>query len=388
LTDELAAELAELVSRDRLRTLAPTLGEGPLRTTRQGRRLVAFCSNDYLGLANHPALAQAATDMASRHGFGAGASRLVSGHSAVHADLEHALARYVALPEALLFSTGYQANLGVLTSLAGPRDLIVSDAANHASIIDGCRLSRARVCIYPHRDARAAAALISQGGDFRRRLLVTESLFSMDGDRAPLAQLATATAAASAALVVDEAHALGALGPRGRGLCAEVNVKPDVLVGTLGKAFGAFGGFVAGAAPLRAFLLNRARPFIYTTALPPPVAAAALAGVLLAESAEGDARRKRLADNMALVSASLAGVSDETSRPSATGPIFPLVLGKDARALAAAETLAEAGFLVPAIRPPTVPEATARLRITVSADHQPSEVAALAAAVRSIIRLP
>src|SRR5262245_10642701 len=287
--------------------------------------MLSLCSNDYLGLASHPALATAAATAAVRDRLGASASRLVSGVLPPHRELEAVFAATLDRPAALVFPTGYQTNLGVLTALAGRDDLIVSDALNHASLVDGCRLSRARVAIYPHGSARAARRLLAAGRSFRRRLLVTESLFSMDGDAAPLRALADAAAETDSVLVVDEAHAFGVLGPGGRGLSAAVGVVPDVLIGTLGKAVGAAGGFVAGAAALRDLLVNRARTFIFTTALPPPVAAAAAAAVDLLAGPEGERRRAQLAARRAQLGDALVG-RGLVATP-APGPIQPIVLG-------------------------------------------------------------
>lgn len=383
LSTELELELAALKEASRLRT-CPEL-QGATRTTAisDGRPLRSFASNDYLGLASHPTLAAAAAQAAAAFGFGAGAARLVSGDLPPHRDLERALARFLKTPAALLFPTGYQANVGTITALAGPGDLIVSDAANHASLIDGCRLSRATVRIYPHLDHAAARAALADPTSYRRRLLVTESLFSMDGDAAPLTELAAAARDHRAVLMVDEAHAVGVLGPGGQGLAAEASVVPDVLVGTLGKAFGSFGGFVAGSATLRAYLVNRARTFIYTTALPPPVAAASLAGAELVAGPEGETRRARLARNVSLLAASLSAAG--LSPPARKGGIFPLVIGTDQRALTASRGLRERGFFIPAIRPPTVPEGSARLRITLSAEHQETDVLALADALAAVL---
>ncbi|HXI60846.1 MAG TPA: 8-amino-7-oxononanoate synthase [Polyangia bacterium] len=379
---DLASELAKLERAQRLRANPALAGSDRIHFTRDGAPLLAFASNDYLGLASHPALCQAAVS-SCRDGFGAAAARLVTGDFPAHRLLEEALATFLGLPDCLLFPTGYQANLAVMTTLAGPDDLIVSDQANHASIIDGCRLSRAQIKIYPHGDSAAARAALRSPGVFRRRVLVTESLFSMDGDVAPLADLSTAASESGAVFVVDEAHALGVLGPEGRGVCQNIGVAPDVTVGTLGKAFGAFGGFVAGESPLRQFLLNRARSYIFTTSLPPPVAAAAAAGVLLAGGPEGERRRQRLNINRALLQERLRS-SHLSPGADMPGPIFPVLLGADARALAVSRALAQRGILAPAIRPPTVPEGAARLRITLSAAHTAEEINRLADALQDL----
>lgn len=380
----LESELEALNRQSRLRALTPLAGASRTNPTLGGSPVLSFCSNDYLGLANHPALARAAAEAAHHCGLGAGASRLISGDLPEHRALETALASFVGLPAALLFPTGYQANLGLFSALAGPDDLIVSDAANHASLIDGCRLSRAQIAVYRHGDAGEAEAAFAAAAtthrSYRRRFLVTESLFSMDGDVAPLASLAEVAAQHDAIFVVDEAHALGVLGPSGRGLSQAARVEPDVLVGTLGKALGVFGGFVAGSAPLRAVLVNRARTFIFTTAPPPAIAAAASAALALVASHEGETRRQRLASRLAELRAALP--LPESALPS---PIVPLLLGSDTKALAASHRLREQGILIPAIRPPTVPEGTARLRVTLSAAHESMDIQHLARALRPLL---
>jgi 8-amino-7-oxononanoate synthase len=382
-TTLLEAELEALAAADRQRSLAEVAGGSRVRVEVGGKPMVSLCSNDYLGLASHPALAAAAAESAARDGFGASASRLVAGDLPAHRALEAALATFLDRPSALVFPTGYQTNLGVLTALAGRDDLIVSDVMNHASLVDGCRLSRARVEIYPHGDAGTARRLLEAGGSCRRRLLVTESLFSMDGDAAPLGGLAEAAAATDSILIVDEAHAFGVLGPSGRGLCAAAGIVPDVLIGTLGKAAGTAGGFAAGAPQLRDLLVNQARTFVFTTALPPPVAAAATAAVGLIAGPEGERRRALLGDHRRTLAKTLAGrgVGD---RPT-VGPIFPVVLGSEARALAVSAALRERAFFVPAIRPPTVPPGLSRLRVTVSAAHEPDDIARFAAALAEVL---
>ena len=321
-TAELEAELGALAAANRRRACPEAAGRSRVHPEVGGKPMLSLCSNDYLGLASHPALAAAANAAATRDGFGASAARLVSGDLPAHRELEAALSSFLDRPAALVFPTGYQTNLGVLTALAGRDDLIVSDALNHASVIDGCRLSRARVQVYPHGDVETAARLLATEGPFRRRLLVTESLFSMDGDVAPLAALAEAAAATDSVMVVDEAHAFGALGPGGRGLCAAAGITPEVLIGTLGKAAGAAGGFVAGSRPLRDLLVNRARTFIFTTAMPPPVAAAATAALALIAGPEGDRRRALLADRQRSLGEALARralVAGTARRPDPAG---------------------------------------------------------------------
>jgi 8-amino-7-oxononanoate synthase len=381
LSATLEAELRELAAEHRRRS-CPELA-GPSRVRPQastGETLVSFSSNDYLGLASHPEVATAAFEAAKQEGFGAGAARLVSGDLPSHRGLEDDLASFVGRPAALLFPTGYQANLGAVTALAGPDDLIASDAANHASLIDGCRLSKATVAVFAHGDAHSAAQALARPGRYRRRLLITESIFSMDGDAAPLTALAQIAAAHDAILIVDEAHALGVVGPGGRGLCAATGTSPDVVVGTLGKAFGAAGGFVAGSAALKDYLLNRARTFVFTTSSPPPVAAAARAALRLARGSEGDQRRHRLGS---LQRRFIDQLGDKVVL--SPGPIQPVILGTDERALEAAAHLRRRGLFVPAIRPPTVPSGTARLRLTFSSEHTEAEVDLLARALLEIL---
>jgi 8-amino-7-oxononanoate synthase len=349
--------------------------------TIDGRQYLSFCSNDYLGLATDHRLAQAATEAFALSGYGAAASRLVSGNLPEHIALENDLAALVRLPAALLFPTGYQANLGVLTALAGPDDLIVADRAVHASIIDACRLSRAKLAFYRHLDVTSAERLLARlGPSRRRRLLVTESLFSMDGDIAPLTDLSSIASTHDAALIVDEAHALGTVGPSGGGLCAMLGVRPDVLIGTLGKAFGASGAYAAGTADLRNYLINRARSFIFTTALPIPVAAAARAALHIASSPEGDRLRTHLAALASFLRSRL-----EMAPQDIASPILPLHLGADLAAVNASSRLLASAFFVQPIRPPTVREGTARLRITLSALHTLQETTDLANAIDALL---
>lgn len=330
----LTAELAEL-DRLQARRACPELsGRSRVQVMVGARPALSFASNDYLGLAVDPRLAVAAAETAQRDGYGSSAARLVSGDLPAHRDLELRLASFLGCAATLVFPSGYQANIGAVTTLAGPDDLIVSDALNHASLIDGCRLSRARIAVYPHANAAAAAAALAGAPTARRRLLVTESLFSMDGDTAPLADLATVAREADAILVVDEAHAIGVHGPAGRGLCAAAGVVPDVVVGTLGKSLGASGGFVAGSSALREYLVNRARTFIFTTALPAPVAAAAARALEIAAGPEGDQRRIHLADLGRVLAGRLAKLDPRAPEPHrAIGPIFPFLLGDNQRAL-------------------------------------------------------
>jgi 8-amino-7-oxononanoate synthase len=349
-----------------------------------GGELLAFCSNDYLGLAGDPRVAAALAAAAGACGSGSGAAHLVCGHHAEHHALEQELAAFTGRPRALLFSTGYMANLGVLAGLAGRGDALFLDRLDHASLYDGARLSGAELVRYRHNDAADLAARLA-ASDGRRKLVVTDGVFSMDGDSAPLPELAAACAEHGAWLVVDDAHGLGVVGPEGRGSVARCGLDGDavpVLVGTLGKAFGTFGAFVAGSEALIETLIQQARTYIYTTALPPAVAAATRASLRLARAEEW--RRTRLQELVARFRAGAAAHGLELL-PSAT-PIQALVLGDPGRALAASAALERLGILVTAIRPPTVPPGSARLRITFSATHTAADVDRLVAALAGLAR--
>ncbi len=383
LEEQLQAELDALRQLDRYRTCPPLSGSSRRDVSLGDTTLVSFSSNDYLGLACHPKVKQAAMDACNKVGVGAGASRLVSGDHPHLRDLETALSLHFGAQAALVFPTGYQANIGVITALAGLEDLILSDALNHASLIDGCRLSRAKVLVYAHASASHAAQVLQNELNqrrFRRIFVITESLFSMDGDIAPLRALQSLCLAHNACLIVDEAHAVGCLGPGGRGLSAANGISPDLRMGTLGKSFGAAGGFVLTSSIVRDHLINRARSFIFTTALPAPVAAAAHAALEVVASGEGDELRSRLASRISQLQGAL-GLHGPLS------PIVPLVLGSDLAALAASAHLREQGLFVQAIRPPTVPEGMARLRLTLSAAHTTQQVSQLATALSALPRV-
>ena len=333
-----------------------------------GEQLLSFCSNDYLGLANHPDVVAAFHRGLDRYGAGSGAAHLVTGHSHAHHVLEEALADFVQRPRALLFSTGYMANLGVIAAMSGRGDRVFEDRLNHASLLDGARLSDARLQRYAHggtNDLEAALSAAPQG----EYLVATDGVFSMDGDLAPLAALSACATRHGAWLMVDDAHGLGVLGSAGRGSvhAAGLDVQQvPILVGTLGKACGTFGAFVAGSEDLVETLIQLARPYIYTTALPPAVAVATLAA--LQRVREDDWRRERL---VSLVARFRAGAA-QLGLPlmDSTTPIQPLPVGASEDALALSDALYAQGVLVTAIRPPTVPEGTARLRITFSAAHE------------------
>lgn len=348
----------------------------------QGQRLLAFASNDYLGLANHPAIAAALAEGAQRWGVGSGASHVVSGHLQPVAELEEALAAFVGRAQALFFSSGYLANLAVLPALLERGDVVFHDKLNHASLIDAVRLGRAQDWRYPHGDMAALERLLQQHRG-RRAMIVSDAVFSMDGDVAPLRQLYALACAHDAWLVLDDAHGLGVLGPAGAGSLAQAGLPPDpriVHIGTLGKAAGVAGAFVAGDARVLQWLVQRARPYIFTTASPPALACALLAALPLVQA--GDALRAQLQARIAQLRAGLAG-SPWRLLPSDTA-IQPLLLGSNEAALAASQALQAQGLWVPAIRPPTVPVGSARLRISLSAAHSADDVARLLQALQGL----
>ncbi|MFQ5757168.1 MAG: 8-amino-7-oxononanoate synthase, partial [Acidiferrobacterales bacterium] len=323
--------------------------------------LLSFCSNDYLGLANDPRVVAAFCAGAERYGTGAGASHLITGHNIAHQALEDELADFVGTPRALLFSTGYMANLGVVTALSDRHSIVFEDKLNHASLIDAARLTRAKVKRYPHADVERLTTMLVDTAV--PGLVASDAVFSMDGDLAPLQRLVPLARAHNAWLLVDDAHGIGVLGPGGRGSLAHLGVAvqaPVVLMGTLGKAFGVFGAFVAGDEPLIETLIQHARTYIYTTALPPAVAEATRASLQIVRSE--DWRRERL---QSLVDRFVERATDMgLSLAGARTPIQPVILGSPEAAVAASRTLREQGILVPAIRPPTVAPGTSRLRIT------------------------
>jgi 8-amino-7-oxononanoate synthase len=365
--------------------------QGP-RVLLRGRELINFASNDYLDLAADPRLVRAANRAARRYGCGAGASPLVVGHLPPLRALERALAQWEGTEAALVFSSGFAANLAVVSTLAGAEDVIFSDALNHASLIDGCRLSRAAVHVYRHADINHLAELLhNHGYQGRRRLIVTDTVFSMDGDFAPLTDLLDLGQRFDCFLVLDEAHATGVLGEQGRGLTdlllhqtsneqRTTNNERIIKIGTLSKALGAQGGFVCGSRALIDWLVNTARPYIFSTALAPPAAAAARRAVALAQ--QEPERRRHLLGLADLLREQLCrvGFPDAGSRCQ----IVPVVVGKSRTALAFSARLEEQGLLVPAIRPPSVPEDTARLRISLSAGHSEQDVARLAEALKAL----
>jgi 8-amino-7-oxononanoate synthase len=377
------AELAALDAKGLRRSLEPLASaQGPVVTV-GGRPLVNLCSNDYLGLAADPRLRRAAAEAAEREGAGSGAARLVAGDLAVHGRLERALAEFEGSEAALLFGSGYHANAGVPAALVGRDDAVFSDVLNHASIVDGCLLSRAELVRYRHADVGELDALLA-ASRARRKLVVTDTVFGMDGDAAPLAEIAALCERHGAMLYVDEAHATGVLGPNGAGLADALGLRDrvDVRMGTLGKALGSFGAHVAGERRLVELLVSRARTFIFTTALPPAACGAALAALEIVR-AEPE-RRARVHALAARAKAALARLGFEL--PRVVAPILPVLLGSEARAVAASRALRERGYFVRAIRPPTVPRGTSRLRVALTAGHTEAQVDGFLGALEEVLR--
>jgi 8-amino-7-oxononanoate synthase len=378
------AELAAIASNGLLRGLEPLRrASGPEVELSSNERLINFSSTDYLGLTSHPKIRAALSEGVERWGAGAGASRLVCGDFLAHHALEEELARFEGTEAAVAFNSGYAANCGVLPSFAGPEDVILSDALNHASLVDGCRLSRARTEVYPHGDVAALEAAMRrvrhQGA--RRVLVTTDTVFSMDGDVAPLAGIAEVCERHEAILVVDEAHATGVIGPRGAGLVADLGIEKrvDLRVGTLSKAAGMFGAYVAASRACCDLLLNRARPLVFSTGLPPAIPHAALTALRILSGSEGDSLRARLRKSVDRFAAGLRALGHPAL---ATTPIFPIVLGAPEAALSAAAQLRKRGLLVRPIRPPTVPAGSSRLRIVITASHTDEHLDQLLAALR------
>lgn len=366
---ELAARRADGLYRRR-RTLESAQG---VETIVDGHRVVSFCGNDYLGLAAHPALRSAAAGAIEQYGVGSGASHLVNGHHRLHEECERRLAAFCGRDRALLFGSGYAANLSVASALLGRHDQLFEDRLNHASLIDGARLSRARVQRYRHNDPLHLADLLQRAGVARRRLVATDGVFSMDGDVADLEQLAGLAARHDAWLQVDDAHGFGVLGEHGAGLVEQAGMDQQqvpILVATLGKALGTAGAFVAGSEVLIETLVQHARPYVYSTASPPALAAATLAALELLESEAW--RRRKLHDNIAHLRTRAAALGIALM-PSETA-IQPLVIGDNKQTVRLADDLFARGYHVVAIRPPTVPAGSARLRITLSAAHDTAQI--------------
>jgi glycine C-acetyltransferase/8-amino-7-oxononanoate synthase len=368
---DIAETLARLRHSGLFRELRTVEGPQGARVRVDGMDVLLMCSNDYLGLAGHPSVRAAAAEAALEWGAGAGASRLVSGNMTLHRRLEAELATFKGSESCVLFGSGFLANAGILPALAGRGDVILSDALNHASIVDGCRLARAETVVYPHADLEALEAGLRRCRD-RQAVIVTDAVFSMEGDLAPLADIVRLARQHGARVVVDEAHATGVVGPGGRGLVAELGLEReiDVVVGTLGKALGSYGAFASCDAETASFLVNRARTLIYSTALPPPAVAAAREALRLLR--EQPTRVERLQANGRALREELARCGFAVEPGSM--PIVPVVVGEPEAAMSLCNEALRRGVFAQAIRPPTVPEGTSRLRVVATAGHDEAEV--------------
>ncbi len=380
---DIASRLEELRGRGLHRRLRLIEGPQGPRVTLDGQPVLLLCSNDYLGLANHPRVRGAAADAAMRWGAGAGASRLISGTMQPHRRLEERLARFKGYESALLFGSGYLANTGTIAALAGRGEVVFSDELNHASIIDGCRLSRAETFVYRHGDIEHLAWGLRKAGA-QGSLIVTDGVFSMDGDIAPLEQLVELARDHGCRLMVDEAHATGVLGPGGRGSVAAAGLsgEVDVVMGTLGKALGSYGAYVCAGREVTDYLVNTARSFIFSTAPPPPAAAASLAALELLES--HPQRIERLRANATILRGALAAQGLATS--DSNSQIVPVQVGDATRTMELSERVLERGVFVQGIRPPTVPEGGSRLRFTVMSTHRAEELEHAATVVGAAAR--
>jgi len=349
------------------------------RITINGKEYINFCSNNYLGLANHPKVVEASQIAAKEFGTSAGASRLICGNLSIHQQLEEKLAKFKKRKAAIIFPTGYMANLGVISTLLDENDTVIIDRLDHASIIDACRLSKAKLQVYPHKDMQALEKVLSRSGIFKKRLIVTESIFSMDGDIVPLPEIIKLAKKHQAITMIDEAHATGVLGKTGRGIEEYFGVKGevDIVMGTLSKALGSLGGFVAGSTKLIDYLKNKARSFIYTTALPPSACASAIAALEIIEAQPELVEKLRINSRLLKGKLSISS-SDDT-------PILPIIIGDPKKTMEISNLLFEKGFFISGIRPPTVPENESRLRITVSTIHSKEEIACLASSLQELI---
>ena len=365
-------ELRQLKEKNLYRKLRVLKDHDGTRATFEGRDLLLFCGNDYLGLSRHPRVVRTAQKALKKYGVGAGSARLISGSLDAHEKLEQAIARFKNKESALVFATGFLANLSILTTFAGEGDVIIMDKLCHASIIDGARLSNAELRVFPHKNYKKCEEILRKSRSARRRILVTETVFSMDGDQADLKALVRLKEKYDALLVVDDAHGTGVLGMHGRGATEEGRLagRIDVIMGTLSKAIGGLGGFVAADKVLIDALVNFARPFIFATELPPVLCESAREALCVIE--EEPALRKRLWENIWEVYEGLKGLGLSIAKPESA--ILPVILGDERKAIEAFQTLLDQGLFIPAVRYPTVPKGKARLRITISAAHKKNDI--------------
>ncbi len=370
--EEIKTELDTLRQNNLWRQLREITPLSPTRAFINGKEVILFCTNNYLGLTHHPEVIKAAKEALNKYGTGSGAARLITGHNPLYAELEAILARFKQTEAALVFPTGYSANIGVISALVGRKDAIFCDKLAHASIIDGCLLSGARFFRFQHNNVDHLEKKLKSASSYRRRLIITEGVFSMDGDLAPLPELYVLAEKYDAILLVDDAHGTGVMGEKGRGTVFHYRLKGERIIqmATLSKAISALGGFIAGSRLLIEYLINKARPFIFTTALPPAVVASAKKAVEVME--KEPVHWQRLRENIGFLREGLRALGFEL--PPYPTPIVPLIVGEAETALKLSQKLFEEGLFIPAIRPPAVPPGKARLRITVSAAHTKEEI--------------
>ncbi len=381
LEDDAHDELRELEAVHQLRLPRVLDGAQGALVTIDGVAVVNFASNDYLGLANDPRIRRAMSSSLDDDGAGVGASRLIVGNHRRHVALEAAVGDWLQRDGVRLFNSGYAANVGVLSTLARAGDVVFSDELNHASIIDGCRLSRAEIVVYPHRDLAALERSLAGCPTRPRRIVVSESLFSMDGALADVTALSALCRRHDAALVLDEAHALGVMGIEGRGVAALAGIVPDVVVGTFGKALGTFGGFAAASRAVTDLLWNRARSLVFSTGMPPSVAAATTTAIDIVRGSDGEVRRQRVIDHARRLRSRVPTLGGQVD-----SPIAPLLVGDNRRVMQLMARLLDAGVFVQGIRPPTVPPGTARLRISLSAANTVQQLETLATTLDNAVR--
>lgn len=378
-------ELSKIKESGLYRELKAVENAQDTRIDIEGKTYLSFCSNNYLGLANHPSVIEAVKKAVDEYGWGACASRLVSGNMTLHEALEKEISRFKRKDAAIVFPTGYMANLGVISSLVSGGDLVISDKLNHASIIDGCRLSGADFRVYAHCNMEKLETILKKTSKYNRKLIVTDSVFSMDGDLAPLPDIVRIAKEYNAMVMVDEAHGTGVFGENGRGVVEYFNLdnEVDVVMGTLSKAIGSLGGYVCGDDDLISYLRNKARPFMYTTALPPAVCAASIASINLIQ--EDPSLREVLWNNVCCIKERLGSLGVDMI--SSQSQIIPLLIGDTQKAVDISKLLYERGVLIPAIRPPTVPANSSRLRMTVMSSHTQDDLESLFKVLKDVLNL-
>jgi 8-amino-7-oxononanoate synthase len=351
----------------------------------EGKAFLSFCSNNYLGLANHPSVVKAVKDAVGKYGWGAGASRLVSGNMTLHEKLENEISKFKRKESTIVFPTGYMANIGAISTLVSKGDLVICDKLNHASIIDGCRLSGADFRVYAHCNMEKLENILKKSSKYNRKLIVTDSVFSMDGDLAPLPDIVRIATKHKAMVMVDEAHGTGVFGKNGRGVVEHFNLNKEVniVMGTLSKAIGSLGGYVSGDIVLINYLRNKARPFMYTTALPPAVCAASIAGINLIQ--EDPSMRESLWYNVRFIKDKLRSLN--INMISSESQIIPILIGDAQKAVEISKFLYKRGILIPAIRPPTVPANSSRLRMTVMSSHTQEDLVSLFEVLSEVLSL-